>query len=65
MRNSPQESIRSKVVARAINLSSDKALVLFEIHRVLRPGGRLLMADMFLEDGVSQETVARLDAWSD
>lgn len=49
----------------AINLSPDKALVLAEIHRVLRPGGRLMMADMFLDDGVSPRAVATLDAWPD
>ena len=49
----------------AINPSPDKALVLSETYRVMRSGGRLMMADMFLEEGVSQETVAALDAWSD
>ena len=48
----------------AINLSPDKALVLSEIYRVMRTGGRLMMTDMFLEEGVTQEEVAGLDAWS-
>jgi len=48
----------------AINLSPDKEQMLSEIYRVTRPGGRLMMADMFLEDGVAPETVAALGAWS-
>ena len=61
----PDSSANVVISNGAINLSPDKALVLAEIHRVLRPGGRLMMADMFLEEGVSQQTVATLDAWSD
>jgi SAM-dependent methyltransferase len=48
----------------AINLSPDKEKVLSEIYRVTRPRGRLMMADMLLEDGVAPETVAALGAWS-
>jgi ubiquinone/menaquinone biosynthesis C-methylase UbiE len=48
-----------------INLTVDKPKVLAEICRVLKPGGRLLLADILLEDNVTAEEVARLGAWSD
>jgi SAM-dependent methyltransferase len=47
------------------NLCLDKPKVLAEIFRVLRPGGRIQMADMLLEDGVSAEEAARKGLWSD
>jgi SAM-dependent methyltransferase len=47
------------------NLCPDKSGVLTEVFRVLRPGGRLQMADILLEDGVSPEEVARRGRWSD
>ncbi len=47
------------------NLCVDKPRVLKEIHRVLRPGGRLQMADILLEDHVSPEAVSRKGEWSD
>ena len=61
----PDSAVDVVISNGAINLSPDKALVLSEIYRVMRPGGRLMMADMFLEEDASQEVVATLDAWSD
>jgi SAM-dependent methyltransferase len=47
------------------NLCLDKPKVLAEVFRVLKPGGRIQMADILLEDGVTPEEVARKGTWSD
>lgn len=47
------------------NLCLDKPAVLAEIVRVLRPGGRLQMADILVHEEVSPDTVAQRGAWSD
>lgn len=47
------------------NLCLDKRKVLAELHRVLRHGGRLQMADILLHDDVTQEEVADKGTWSD
>jgi SAM-dependent methyltransferase len=47
------------------NLCPDKPGVLAEVFRVLRPGGRLQMADILLHDDVTPEEVASKGEWSD
>jgi SAM-dependent methyltransferase len=47
------------------NLCPDKPTALIETARTLRPGGRLLMADILLEEHVTPEEVVRLGTWSD
>jgi SAM-dependent methyltransferase len=47
------------------NLCPDKPGVLAEAFRVLRPGGRLQMADILLHDDVRPEEVAQKGEWSD
>ena len=47
------------------NLCTNKPKVLAEVHRVLRPGGRLQMADILLHADVTAEQVAKIGSWSD
>jgi arsenite methyltransferase len=47
------------------NLCLDKPKVLAEVFRALKPGGRLQMADILLDDGVTPREVERKGAWSD
>ena len=46
------------------NLCPDKPKLVAEVFRVLRAGGRLLMADMILEEQVTPERVQLVGSWS-
>jgi SAM-dependent methyltransferase len=48
-----------------LNLCPDKPEVLGEVYRVLKPGGRLQVADILLEPHVTPEEVASKGSWSD
>jgi SAM-dependent methyltransferase len=47
-----------------LNLVPDKAAALAEMHRVLRPGGRLLAADIVLEREVSATSKQDVSLWT-
>ena len=47
-----------------IDLVPDKDAVLDEIDRVLRPGGRLQIADVVIHTEVSEDARARIDLWT-
>jgi len=48
-----------------LNLCPEKPRALSELARVLRPGAPLYAADILLEEGVDEQTVKRVGAWSD
>jgi arsenite methyltransferase len=47
-----------------IDLVPDKGAVFSEIHRVLRPGGRIQIADVTIQTPVSEEGRRKIDLWT-
>jgi arsenite methyltransferase len=48
----------------ALNLVPDKDAAFRELSRVLRLGGRLVMADVLVDERIPDEVLAEKDAWS-
>jgi ubiquinone/menaquinone biosynthesis C-methylase UbiE len=47
-----------------LNLAPDKDRAFAEVARVLRPGGRLYLADIVVEAALSEEIRADIDLWT-
>jgi SAM-dependent methyltransferase len=58
------ESIDIVISNGVIDLVPDKDLVFAEIDRVLRPGGRLQIADVVIRTEVSEDARDRIDLWT-
>lgn len=58
------ESIDVVISNGVVNLAPDKGQVFREIHRVLRPGGRLHLADVVVQRELKQEVREDPDLWA-
>ncbi len=60
----PDASVDVVISNCVINLSEDKAAVIREAYRVLRPGGRFAVADMVELDALAPAVKKQLDTWA-
>ncbi len=59
----PDESVDVIISNCVINLSGDKARVLREAHRVLKPGGRFAVSDVVVRGGVPENVRRSMELW--
>jgi arsenite methyltransferase len=60
----PDESVDVVMSNGVIDLVPDKEAVFAELNRVLRPGGRLQLADVVIHTEVSEDARQRIDLWT-
>ena len=60
----PDESFDVVISNGVIDLIPDKEAVFAELYRVLRPGGRLQLADVTIQQPVSEEGRRNIDLWT-
>lgn len=58
------ESVDVVISNGVINLCPDKVAVYRELYRVLKPGGRLMVADIVVQREVPEEAKADIDLWT-
>ena len=58
------ESVDVVISNGVVNLAPDKSQVFAEIHRVLRPGGRLYLADVVVQRELKYEVRNNPDLWA-
>jgi arsenite methyltransferase len=60
----PGASVDAVISNGVIDLVPDKEAVFAEIDRVLRPGGRLQLADVVIHEELSEDARKRIDLWT-
>jgi arsenite methyltransferase len=60
----PDESFDVVISNGVVDLIPDKDAVFAELYRVLRPGGRLQIADVTIQNPVSEEGRRNIDLWT-
>lgn len=60
----PDDSVDVAISNCVLNLAADKSIVLLEITRVLRPGGRLAFSDVIADSDMDEATKTDMAAWT-
>jgi arsenite methyltransferase len=60
----PDEAFDVVISNGVVDLVPDKDAVFAELHRVLRPGGRIQIADVTIQNPVSEEGRRNIDLWT-